>query len=132
MVVTGSFATHTTKLYNYYVCPISFDLNDVSYVAVNYMGELKYLGEVIETPLECKYNGNRNFEGLIGVSDEIKVDLNEFSCMLNLGEFSLLKLNPILGNSFERFLKHKGNHAFVRSHRYFESLADFFSNHQKF
>jgi hypothetical protein len=53
MVVSGAFATHTTKLYNYYVCPVNWDFQDVDYLAVNYTNEIKYLGKIIQGPLLC-------------------------------------------------------------------------------
>lgn len=131
IVVTGAFATHTTKLYNYYVCPTSYDLLKVRYVAVNYMGELKYLGEIIDVPLQCVYNQEGSFQGLNGLSDQIKVDLIEFNCKLNLGEFQLVTLNPIIGSCSTSGLIYKGSKAFVRSHSCFENLAEFFSAHQQ-
>jgi hypothetical protein len=52
LTVTGAFATHTTRLYNYHI----LEVNDIAeervsaigFVAVNYMGRLQYLGRVKE------------------------------------------------------------------------------------
>lgn len=45
IVVTGAFATHKRKLYNYYVCPDNWNINDLGYIAVVYFGELRYIGK---------------------------------------------------------------------------------------
>jgi hypothetical protein len=66
MVVSGAFATHTAKLYNYYVCPRSWDVEDVGYIAVVYFGELKFLGK-INRQINWSLNGaERTFNGLSG------------------------------------------------------------------
>jgi hypothetical protein len=131
MVVTGAFATHTTKLYNYYVCPTSFNLEDVEYVAVNYINELKYLGKVINGPFLCHYGEDERFTGTSRFNESIRVDLKEFSCKLNRGDFNLILLEPIIGGCIQQNLKYRNPGAFVESHRYFESLADFFVAHQE-
>ena len=41
MVVTGAFATHTTKLYNYYVWDKNVDFSRENYLALNYLNELQ-------------------------------------------------------------------------------------------
>ena len=55
MVVTCAFATHTTKLYNYYVCPLNFNTDNLKFIAVSYFKELKYIGEIINGPLKWEY-----------------------------------------------------------------------------
>jgi hypothetical protein len=48
MVVTGAFATHMTKLYNYYVCPLNFNTDNLKYITISYFKELKYIGEIVK------------------------------------------------------------------------------------
>lgn len=134
MAVSGAFATHTTKLYNYYVCPASFDLKDVEYLAVNYMNELKYLGKIIEGPLSGRYAGEENFTGLNQFSEPIQVDLREFRCKLRVGDFQLIRLEPIIGSCNHLNLQYRKHGAFVSNidkYRYYNNLADFFSAHQE-
>ncbi|MFO0494121.1 MAG: hypothetical protein ACK50Y_01200 [Flavobacteriia bacterium] len=134
MAVSGAFATHTTKLYNYYVCPTGFDLNDVEYLAVNYMNELKYLGKIIEGPLLGNYSGEENFIGLNLFSEPIQVDLREFRCKLRVGDFQLIILEPIIGACNQLNLQYTKKGAFVNNiqkKRYFDNLAEFFSAHQE-
>jgi hypothetical protein len=132
MVVSGAFATHTTKLYNYYVCPRNWDIQNLKYVAVNYFNELKYLGEITSEPFEWDYN-NETISGISNrnVSSEIMNDLNKFSSLFNTGDHYLLILKPIINNCCaDENLSHKGKGAFTQSHRYFENLGDFLNAHQ--
>jgi hypothetical protein len=134
MVVTGAFATHTTKLYNYYVCPSSWDVTNVKYIAVNYFNELKYVGEILSEPINWNFDEeNEIISGLFrnNLSPEITNDLEKFSAILNAGDHYLFILKPIINNSFiEETLSFKGKGAFTRSHRYFENLGDFFNAYQ--
>ncbi|MEY4571207.1 MAG: hypothetical protein RLZ10_400 [Bacteroidota bacterium] len=133
MVVSGAFATHTTKLYNYYVCPESWDLKEVEYLAVNYIDELKYLGKIIGGPLQCHFGEDENFVGVNQVDNSIKVDLNEFRCKLKKGDFQLVLLDPIIGGCNHRNLLHRRHGPFVNvipGRIYFENLAEFFEAHQ--
>lgn len=132
MVVSGAFATHTTKLYNYYVCPRSWDVENLKYIAVNYFNELKYLGEILSPPFVWNYN-NDTITGLLSnaVTPETLNDLKKFSSLFNQGDHYLFVLKPIINNCcIEENLSHKGKGAFTRSHRYFENLGDFFNAHQ--
>ena len=132
LVVTGAFATHTTKLYNYYVCPRSWDIQNVKYITVNYFNELKYLGEITSGPFEWDYN-NDTISGINNrnVSSEIMNDLNKYSSLFNTGDHYLFILKPIINNCCtDENLSHKGKGAFTRSHRYFDSLGEFFNAHQ--
>jgi hypothetical protein len=131
MVVTGAFATHTTKLYNYYVCPTNWDFKDVEYLAVNYINQLYYLGKIVGEPINCHYDGNRRIRGVGRLRQEIKVDLQEFRCMLDSGEFQLVRLEPIIGGCNHLNLQYRRRGAFVESHRYFQNLAEFFESHQR-
>jgi hypothetical protein len=133
MVVTGAFATHTTKLYNYYVCPSSWDIVDLKYIAVVYFGELKYIGK-IRNVISWSFNQpSRTFTGLNGnnLIQQIKNDLHKFEAVLNFGDHYLFELIPILNNcSSEQNMRYQGNGSFTRSHRYFESLGGFFEAFQ--
>ncbi len=132
MVVSGAFATHTTKLYNYYVCDKNVDFSKVNYLAVNYINELQYLGQIIKGPILCKLEGT-NFTGLRGLPYEVKVDLKEFICKLDPGEFQLILLKPIIGGCEHLNLTYNGHGPFVNNiqrYRLFENLADFFAAHQ--
>jgi hypothetical protein len=51
MVVTGAFATHMTKLYNYYVCPLNFNTDNLKYITISYYKELKYIGKIVKGSL---------------------------------------------------------------------------------
>jgi hypothetical protein len=97
MVATGAFATHTTKLYNYYVCPQSWDVTDVKYIAVNYFNQLKYVGEVLSEPFKWSYI-DETITGLLPnvVSTEVMNDLNKFSSLFNSGSHYLFILNLLL------------------------------------
>ena len=133
MVVTGAFATHTTKLYNYYVCPRSWDFNQVEYLAVNYTNELKYLGKIIEGPYLCNFAEDESFTGINQFNNSIKVDLNEFRCKLKKGDFQLVILEPIIGGCLHLNLQYRNSGPFVNNiqrKRYFQNLAEFFEAHQ--
>jgi hypothetical protein len=129
MVVSGAFATHTAKLYNYYVCPRSWDVEDVGYIAVVYFGELKFLGK-INRQINWSLNGaERTFNGLSGnqLDRQIINDLQKFNSILNNGEHYLFELSSIFNNSSsQENLSYQGRGAFTRSHRYFETLGSFF------
>jgi len=132
MVVSGAFATHTTKLYNYYVCPESWDVTNIKYIAVNYFNELKYLSEILSGPINWNYtNGEITGFASNAVTPEIMNDLKKFSSLFNTGNHYLFVLKPIINNCCsDENLRHKGKVAFTRSHRYFENLGDFFNAHQ--
>lgn len=132
MVVTGAFATHTTKLYNYYVCPINWDIKEFNYLAVNYFGELKYLGKIIDKPIACNLQGKK-IKIDIKIDNEIIVDLNEFCCLLKEGDFQLILLEPIIGGNKHLNLEYKGRGPFVSNieqFKSFENLVEFFKSHQ--
>jgi hypothetical protein len=131
MVVSGAFATHTTKLYNYYVCPQSWNIQDLAFIAVNYCGELKYIGKIIGSPLIWDFSQNNQFifENRNEIPNKIINDLFQFRAILNEGNHYLFLLKP-LHNPLCEFLKYQGNGAFVRSHRYFESLEEMLESHQ--
>lgn len=131
IVVTGAFATHTTKLYNYYVCPTNWDFQDVDYLAVNYTNEIKYLGKIIQGPLLCHLSDDESFAGITQLDYSIKVDLNEFRCKLRKGDFQIVLLEPIIGGCNHLNLEYRRRGAFVEGHRYFENLAEFFQAHQR-
>ena len=131
MVVSGAFATHTTKLYNYYVCQMKYDLNEVEYLAVNYLNQLYYLGKIISKPIICNYDGINRITGSRGLRQEIQVDLIEFKCMLDSGDFQLILLEPIIGGCNHLNLEYRRHGAFVEGPRYFQNLAEFFEVHQQ-
>lgn len=132
MAVSGSFATHTTKLYNYYVCPTDRDFTDVEYLAVNYLKTLQYLGRVTKAPILCNYE-NDKVTGISRLSDTIQTDLREFKCRLKKGPFQLIFLEPIIGGCCPSNLNYKGRGAFVNhidEYRSFNNLAELFKAHQ--
>lgn len=123
MVVTGAFATHTTKLYNYYVCPLNFNTDNLKYIAVSYFKELKYIGEIIKGPLKWEYSKDRVIilENANQVNDEVRNDLNEFKCKLDEGKHNLFLLKPILNCCAGPYI-YEGRGAFTMGHRYFGTL----------
>jgi hypothetical protein len=75
MVVTGAFATHTTRVWNYYVCPRNWDV-DVQCVAVNYLSRLHFVGRVIHPVLLWTYDEQgRNIQGIL-TSSSLRVLVN--------------------------------------------------------
>ena len=58
MVVTGAFATHTTTIYDYYICPAHWKTDNIKYIAVNYNSELKYIGKIVESVFEWSFDEN--------------------------------------------------------------------------
>jgi hypothetical protein len=131
MVVTGAFATHTTKLYNYYVCPANWKTEQVEFIAVNYFDELKYIGKVIKGPFPWSFDASETFSGINinDINSEIQNDLKKFKTLLNIGNHQLFLLQPLV-NACVNFLKYKGKGAFVWSHRYFNSLDEMLIAHQ--
>lgn len=134
MVVTGAFATHTTKLYNYYVCPRNWNINAIGYIVVVYFGELKYIGKINRIINWSFNNPNRTFAGLSGnqLDRQITNDLQKFEAVLNIGDHYLFELISISNPcSNGELIRYEGTGAFTMSHRYFNSLNDFlieFSN----
>lgn len=129
--VSGAFATHTTKLLNYYVCPQTWDIERLTYIAVNYFGVLKYIGMIVSEPFKWTYGPNRqfDFENRGDIPDEILNDLFQFRNILNEGNHYLFLLKP-LHNPCSALYKYQGSGAFVRSHRYFETLEEMLEKHQ--
>lgn len=128
MVVSGAFATHTTKLYNYYVCPSDWDIDNLQYIAVVYFGELKYIGKINRIINWSFNNPNRTFVGLNGnqLDRQIVNDLQKFEAVLNIGEHYLFELIPISNNyCHDTAIRFQGNGAFTRSHRYFDTISAF-------
>lgn len=134
MIVTGAFATHTTKLYNYYVCPCNWQVENLTHIGVNYFGELNYLGRINHGPLEWSYNESTNRinygSDINYMPAEVKNDLEQFKTLLNNGNHYLFLLSPILGGCTYESLRYSGNGAFTRSHRYFPSIGDMLAIHQ--
>ena len=123
MVVSGAFASHTTKLYNYYVCPINYNTDKLKYIAVSYFGELKYIGEIISGPSRWEFLKERItiIENANEVPQEVRNDLEQFKCKLDEGEHNLFLLKPIMNCCESQYL-YSGTGAFTRGHRYFETL----------
>lgn len=46
MVVTGAFATHTTKLYNYCVCRSGLAAEELQNINMNFYGQKRNVGEI--------------------------------------------------------------------------------------
>ena len=130
LVVSGAFATHTTKLYNYYVCPENWDIIDVGYIVVVYFGQLQYIGKVNRQINWSLNNSDPVFTGLNrnNLHRFIINDLQKFEPLLNVGDHYFFELTPSLNSSCqENIQSYQGIGAFTRSHRYFYSLDDFFS-----
>jgi hypothetical protein len=129
MVVSGAFATHTTKLYNYYVCPDNWDISDVGYIVVVYFSQLQYIGKVNRQINWSLNNSNPVFSGLNrnNLHRFIINDLQKFEPILNVGDHYLFELTPILNSSCQEHIQsYQGIGAFTRSHRYFDGLDYFF------
>lgn len=132
MVVTGAFATHTTKLYDYYVCPKEFHKEGLKYIVVNYFKEIKYIG-IIEAIYDWSFNEETRHISIPNagqIDDEIINDLKEFECKLKGKEHKLYVLKPLFNCSRGGF-PYKGKGAFTYSHRYFDDLDAMFDAHQK-
>lgn len=134
MIVTGAFATHTTKLYNYYVCPDSWNVAGLTHIGVNYFKELKYLGKIEHGPFNWSFNealqsiqygANSN-----NIPAEIRNDLEKFKTLLNGGDHYLFLLSPIIGGCVHANLPYHREGAFTISHRYFPSIGDMLASHQ--
>ncbi len=134
MIVTGAFATHTTKLYNYYVCPDNWRVEGVSEIGVNYYGELKYLGQIVRVPFRWSFNEAEqriNYGANANeIPAEIKNDLEQFKTLLNGGSHFLFLLSPIIGGCENTNLHFGGSGAFTQSHRYFPTIGDMLAAHQ--
>jgi hypothetical protein len=133
MVVTGAFATHTTKLYNYYVCPINWDIDNLKYIAVNYLSELYYLGQVEGEPIEWSYNETTQIVTIpnnLQITNEVRNDLQQFKTLLNGGSHYLFRLTPIIGSCVHENLHYKLKGAFTRSHIYFDNIGEMLARHQ--
>ena len=130
MVVTGEFATHTTKLYNYYVCPVSFHDCDLKYIVVNYLKEIKYIG-IIEAVYDWSFDEETKHISIPNskqIDDEIINDLQESVCKLKGTDHKLYILKPIYNNV--GVFPYNGSGAFTQSHRYFDDLDQMFDAHQ--
>lgn len=134
MIVTGAFATHTTKLYNYYVCPASWDVKDLTHIGVNFFNELKYLGIIKQGPFNWGFNEitqTINFgPDTNQIPDEVKNDLIKFKTLLNNGNHYLFLLSPILGGCEQVHFTYNGKGPFTQSHRYFPTIGDMMAAHQ--
>ncbi len=99
MVVTGAFSSHTTKLYNYYVSPRSWDLSDLKYIDFNFLYVLKYLGEILSGPFNWSFD-NEIISGIPSnhVNSEINNVMEKFSSLFNNGDRYIFILKPIINN----------------------------------
>lgn len=133
MLVTGAFATHTTKLYNYYVCPRNWHINNVEFIAVNYLGELNYVGKIISSPIEWNFNCETqtvNIEKKFPLTKAVWNDLEQFKILINDGDHYLFLLSPIIGGCIHLNLIYNDIGPFTQSHRYFDTLGEMIARHQ--
>lgn len=133
MVVSGAFATHTTKLYNYYVCPVKWDVENLKYIAVNYLSELNYLGKIEGEPLKWSFDESTQIITLPNnplITTEIRNDLEQFKILLRGEWHYLLRLTPIIGGCVHENLHYKLKGAFTRSHIYFDNIGEMLAMHQ--
>jgi len=133
MLVTGAFATHTTKLYNYYVCPRSWRINNVEFIAVNYLGELNYVGKIVDSHIEWNFDHENqivNISRTLPLTKVVWNDLEQFKTLLIGGDHYLFLLSPIIGGCTHLNLIYKGTGPFTQSHRYFETLGEMIARHQ--
>ena len=133
MVVTGAFATHTTTIYDYYICPAHWKTDNIKYIAVNYNSELKYIGKIVESVFEWSFDEN-NQNILFSTEDVPKIvtdDLKNNIENLKGTKHKLFILSPMVGEGIPLLpLPYTGNGAFVRGHRFFNTLTEMLSAHQ--
>jgi hypothetical protein len=123
MVVTGAFATHTTRLWDYYICPRSWDVQDLGYIAVNYRSQLQYIGGIVQGPLPWRYRAaDAALELPAGVDAEIRNDLNQFRSLLRGEEHWLFILQPLYRAGVGAPRMYGGHGPFTQGHRYFGTL----------
>jgi hypothetical protein len=133
MVVTGAFATHTTKLYNYYVCPANWDIIDIKYIAVNYLSQLYYMGKIENNPIRWSFNEVSQRIMLPSsneITNEIRNDLEQFKTLLRGENHYLFRLKSIIGGCDHDNLSYKLKGAFTQGHRYFNQLSEMLAEHQ--
>jgi hypothetical protein len=133
MVVTGAFATHTTKLYHYYVCPANWDIIDIKYIAVNYLSQLYYLGKIENNPIRWVFNEvtqSITISNTNEITNEIRNDLEQFKTLLRGEHHYLFRLTPIIGGCLHDNLNYKLRGAFTRSHIYFDNIGEMLARHQ--
>jgi hypothetical protein len=133
MVATGAFATHTTKLYNYYVCPANWNVENLEFIAVNYLRELYYLGRISSTPIRWSFNESTKRVTLPNnpqITTEIRNDLEQFKLLFKGEQHYLFLLSPIIGGCIHNNLQYKSNGAFTQSHKYFNQLGEMLAAHQ--
>ncbi len=133
MVVTGAFATHTTRLWNYYICPRTWDTGRVEVIAVNYLSRLQYIGSVIGEPIAWTYDQVLDAfgppAGIRGLNPAVRNDLNQFRSLLNNGDHLLFHLEPRSVVNYASNPIYGGKGAFTRSHRYFASIDEMLIAH---
>ncbi len=136
LTVTGAFATHTTRLYNYLILEVKDiaeeRVSTIAYVAVNYMSRLQYLGRVKEVARwrRDEATGALDLPRGHGWPDEIKVDLTEFKCKLDGGEHYIFLLEPIHGGCCARGFKYRGEGAMVRAFFYFDTVEELMGQYE--
>ncbi len=134
MVVTGAFATHTTRLWNYYVCPRSWGAREVEVITVNYLSRLQYVGRVVRPLVEWNYDAGTEAIGprtaMSGMSAAVQNDLHQFRSLLNSGDHLLFLLEPIYLAGCGPDLMYGGTGPFTQSHRYFDSLDEMLLAHR--
>jgi len=130
LTVTGAFATHTTRLYNYYVVETK-DLADhrieeVAFIAVNYLNHLQYLGRVRHHARWDfdEANGTFNLPRGHDWPEEVVVDLREFACKLLGGEHYIFLLDPIHGGGNAPKFRLMGKGPLVQRPLYISSVEE--------
>jgi hypothetical protein len=133
MVVTGAFATHTTKLYNYYVCPANWNIVNIKYIAVNYLSQLYYLGKIENDPIRWSFNEVTQRITLPTnnqITREIRNDLEQFKILFRGEQHFLFRLTPIIGGCDHDNLSYRLKGPFTQSHKYFDRLGEMLAAHQ--
>jgi len=136
LTVTGAFATHTTRLYNYHILKVKDiadeRVNTIAYVAVNYMSRLQYLGRVkkVERWRRDEATGALDLPRVHGWPEEVVVDLNEFKCKLDGGEHYIFLLESIHGGCCPTGFRYRGEGPMVRSFIYFDTIEELLEQYE--
>ncbi len=136
LTVTGAFATHTTRLNNYYVVEVKdladHRLEEVGFLAVNYLNQLQYIGRVREVARWefDEANGTFNLPRGHGWPEEVVVDLREFACKLRGREHYMFLLDPIHGGCCPSRFRYSGKGPFVRRNEDIDTIEDLLANYE--
>lgn len=107
-------------------------LEEISFIAINYLNHLQYLGRVRHHARWefDEANGTFDMPHGHGWSYEVVVDLREFACKLQGREHYIFLLDPILGWCRSSRFRYRGEGPFIIKKKYIDTIEEILANYE--